>query len=502
MCRKRRGRSGSGQSKGHKQPQMISQRHSGSAGDLRSTSTESDFNSADEAGRVGMSPQREGPSGFRFPKTKKLLMTEWMNEKVEHVIANDSPAPVTQTLTSLPYQYIRKSNSLASPSHSGSSPPTAGSGSLPSPVTTTSACSTPLLASNPLIPPNLDSGSAKKRWLRQAISEETDPKNWESAESRPDSPAVLSNGPDCVAPLKKRRLARASMSSEVSNTPPSTPISHLNAEEMDEKESSAVQSAGEINSGIASSSQSSEDDESEEDTTMDDSKASNEAEVTTKPDSPAVASDAKNEVESEVFSEPDRPCTPPAKEEDAGTTVTPSTPTKKTRWDQEVKTNGKTTTSSPVTSPNIREAVLREYVRNPANSKYIENCAHILSSVQQQQQPKETPVGSRSTNNNSVDSAPVNNLPQQLTPLPQSVLPSPQPVQSTSRPQQQQQNQISYQSNPIAHFAEKILKSSKNNKKTAPDADADPSSAQTSYPLIINQNGPGDPHQAPKRKVN
>ncbi|ODM95870.1 hypothetical protein Ocin01_10814, partial [Orchesella cincta] len=66
----------------------------------------------------------------------------------------------------------------------------------------------------------LDNASAKKRWLRQAISEETDPAAAPSPNSRPNSPTT---GVECLAPLKKRRLARASMSSEVSNTPPSTP---------------------------------------------------------------------------------------------------------------------------------------------------------------------------------------------------------------------------------------------------------------------------------------
>lgn len=66
-------------------------------------------------------------------------------------------------------------------------------------------------------------GSAKKRWLRQAISEET--------ETEPPSSGGLGSGAiipvsevlDHVTPLKKRRLARASISSETSFTPPSTP---------------------------------------------------------------------------------------------------------------------------------------------------------------------------------------------------------------------------------------------------------------------------------------
>ncbi len=46
-------------------------RNSGSIADLRSTSTESDINSADESSRAGMSPLQEnmGPN-FRLPKKK------------------------------------------------------------------------------------------------------------------------------------------------------------------------------------------------------------------------------------------------------------------------------------------------------------------------------------------------------------------------------------------------------------------------------------------------
>ncbi|CAG2069324.1 unnamed protein product, partial [Timema podura] len=61
-------------------------------------------------------------------------------------------------------------------------------------------------------------GSAKKRWLRQAISEEGE------AGVSPSSPRTGSPPcPDYVTPLKKRRLARESMSSEHSVTPPTTP---------------------------------------------------------------------------------------------------------------------------------------------------------------------------------------------------------------------------------------------------------------------------------------
>ena len=73
-------------------------------------------------------------------------------------------------------------------------------------------------------------GSAKKRWLRQAISEETET---ESPSGGGGCLGVRSLGSggivaanevfDHVTPLKKRRLARASLSSETSFTPPSTP---------------------------------------------------------------------------------------------------------------------------------------------------------------------------------------------------------------------------------------------------------------------------------------
>lgn len=76
-------------------------------------------------------------------------------------------------------------------------------------------------------------GSAKKRWLRQAISEETETESPTGGGGggiggggypigmvgiMPGNEAL-----DHVTPLKKRRLARASLSSETSFTPPSTP---------------------------------------------------------------------------------------------------------------------------------------------------------------------------------------------------------------------------------------------------------------------------------------
>ena len=78
-------------------------------------------------------------------------------------------------------------------------------------------------------------GSAKKRWLRQAISEETETESPNSGHGGSScgvgvgvAPAIQATEVlDHVTPLKKRRLARASLSSETSFTPPSTPTPTL-----------------------------------------------------------------------------------------------------------------------------------------------------------------------------------------------------------------------------------------------------------------------------------
>jgi hypothetical protein len=69
--------------------------------------------------------------------------------------------------------------------------------------------------------PGSAGGSAKKRWLRQAISEETETES--PVGPGGGVPVNASEVLDHVTPLKKRRLARASLSSETSFTPPSTP---------------------------------------------------------------------------------------------------------------------------------------------------------------------------------------------------------------------------------------------------------------------------------------
>ncbi|XP_063227659.1 treacle protein-like isoform X2 [Bacillus rossius redtenbacheri] len=112
--------------------------------------------------------------GFKFPKTKKALMNEWLNQP---------PTP--------PEVMVDSALAL---SHN--------------------KC---LVQGQGVTHAKAGSGSAKKRWLRQAISEEGEVGG--SPNSRAESPP----GSDCVPPLKKRRFARESMSSEQSVTPPLTP---------------------------------------------------------------------------------------------------------------------------------------------------------------------------------------------------------------------------------------------------------------------------------------
>ncbi|KAK8720975.1 hypothetical protein OTU49_013002 [Cherax quadricarinatus] len=147
--------------------------------------------------------------GFRFPKTKKALMNEWLNENVDPVLPGGNITGVAELPSGVPTCYMR---SPATPLRRSSVNQTVIQGTLL----------------------NLDmpGGSAKKRWLRQAISEETESPHFNglcpSPNSRPDSPT---GGGDYITPLKKRRLARESMSSEVSSTPPSTPVHSTSLEE-------------------------------------------------------------------------------------------------------------------------------------------------------------------------------------------------------------------------------------------------------------------------------
>ncbi|XP_014206668.1 uncharacterized protein LOC106638130 isoform X2 [Copidosoma floridanum] len=148
--------------------------------------------------------------GFKFPKTKKLLINEWLKEdqpsqindfqRFEPFLVNAEQLPeshlhnsATKSLATL----VQAAQSVSCMSHKYrlsskremTDSPTLNSTSLSS------------------------GGSAKKRWLRQAISEECD----SPTSNRPESPPN-----EMVAPPKKRRTARESLSSD-NNTPPTTP---------------------------------------------------------------------------------------------------------------------------------------------------------------------------------------------------------------------------------------------------------------------------------------
>ncbi|XP_076180605.1 SET domain-containing protein upSET isoform X2 [Ptiloglossa arizonensis] len=164
--------------------------------------------------------------GFKFPKTKKVLMNEWLKESPDPPQAN---VPQVSPLPALPSTPLSNSiNPLCRPSDF--SLPTDSSAefltqsyaakSLATLVQAANSvsgiCDSPpqrkqVIAGNTVCP--VSTGSAKKRWLRQAISEECDSPN-----SRPESPPPS----EMVAPPKKRRIARESLSSD-NYTPPTTP---------------------------------------------------------------------------------------------------------------------------------------------------------------------------------------------------------------------------------------------------------------------------------------
>ncbi|KAF2902327.1 hypothetical protein ILUMI_03865, partial [Ignelater luminosus] len=134
---------------------------------------------------------------FKFPKTKKGLMNEWLNKSPECVqsASSISPSSLTPHIAPPPENNFYESNS-----NSSFYTPSKNLVSLAQ-------------AANYCEIPSQPHGNAKKRWLRQAISED----QCDSPTGRADSPPLS----EMVAPPKKRRLPRESLSSEVS--PPSTP---------------------------------------------------------------------------------------------------------------------------------------------------------------------------------------------------------------------------------------------------------------------------------------
>ncbi|XP_031778266.1 uncharacterized protein LOC100114564 isoform X3 [Nasonia vitripennis] len=146
--------------------------------------------------------------GFKFPKTKKLLMNEWLKEAPEPQGQNSEARAGSEFAEHSSAEFLSQNYAakglatLVQAAHS-----VAGiCDSPPQRATARQAAATPT--------PILSTGSAKKRWLRQAISEECDSPN---SSSRPDSPPS-----EMLAPPKKRRIARESLSSD-NYTPPTTP---------------------------------------------------------------------------------------------------------------------------------------------------------------------------------------------------------------------------------------------------------------------------------------
>lgn len=187
--------------------------------------------------------------GFKFPKTKKALMNEWLKE------SPDSPQTNIPSISPLPTTAPALPNSMNHPLCGRSSDFTSLQTSDPSAeflsqsyaakslATLVQAansvggmCDSPPQRRQAAVAtaannhnnnggiggcPVVSTGSAKKRWLRQAISEECDSPN-----SRPETPPSLS---ETVAPPKKRRIARESLSSD-NYTPPTTPTMLLPTE--------------------------------------------------------------------------------------------------------------------------------------------------------------------------------------------------------------------------------------------------------------------------------
>lgn len=186
--------------------------------------------------------------GFKFPKTKKVLMNEWLKESPDPSQANISQVSPLPALPSAPILHNSMSTLCARPSEFPPLQTTDPSAEFLSQSYAAKSLATLVQAANSVSgicesplqrkqqqatvisgnnnnngsgPAAASTGSAKKRWLRQAISEECDSPN-----SRPESPPSLC---ETVAPPKKRRIARESLSSD-NYTPPTTPTMLLPTE--------------------------------------------------------------------------------------------------------------------------------------------------------------------------------------------------------------------------------------------------------------------------------
>ncbi|XP_041348326.1 inactive histone-lysine N-methyltransferase 2E-like isoform X2 [Gigantopelta aegis] len=154
----------------------------------------------------------EASGGFKFLKTKKHLFNEWKSEKISDL----KPAPNCKS-EPLEVKVDETVFVTCLPS------PRNAMEHLPRRNSQSAGCSNPSIAHQPAQKATIEhgSGSAKKRWLRQAMFE-TGPTVSESDNASPMSggaspnPHLYSPGSsppsDIITPLKKRRLARESLS--------------------------------------------------------------------------------------------------------------------------------------------------------------------------------------------------------------------------------------------------------------------------------------------------
>ncbi|XP_075970184.1 SET domain-containing protein upSET isoform X2 [Anticarsia gemmatalis] len=159
-------------------------------------------------------------SAFKLPKTKKTMATEWIGRSPERT---PSPyrSPYRHALVSAPSleSLVKVASTMIGDLSGGqdidheddtrASPPrTPGRDrNRPPKKAKRITRSTPPAEVVEVVQPVIPQHSAKKRWLRQAISEESD---------SPSADVFVSESPpnEMVTPLKKRRLARESLSCE------------------------------------------------------------------------------------------------------------------------------------------------------------------------------------------------------------------------------------------------------------------------------------------------
>ncbi|XP_022108494.1 histone-lysine N-methyltransferase 2E-like [Acanthaster planci] len=178
------------------------------------------FSPSQGADQQGMaSPVPACSKHFKFPKTKKFFMNEWLNEKAQEASANKPLTIKTEPADMMAAGHSSPSSSLQ------------------------------LSKTGPLLNlgtkeakgnPEATFGSAKKRWLRQAMSEGSGPGSKAQTSSGSESPVcngTLSPNPasypvspalspntsatnDLMTPLKKRMLRHSIAEDRLTTTPP------------------------------------------------------------------------------------------------------------------------------------------------------------------------------------------------------------------------------------------------------------------------------------------